>query len=281
MMHTTPRANDEQTTLWNGPAGRAWVEEQESLDRMFESFESMLADTVVEGSRVLDIGCGTGATTIAAARRAGPEGRVTGIDVSEPMLALARERAARAGVAAQFMRADAQIATFEPASFDSFISRFGVMFFGDPVAAFANLHRAARAGGALNALAFRSAAENPFMTAAERAAAPFLPDMPPRRADAPGQFAFADRDRVRDILESAGWREIDIRHVDVVCTLERTQLDRYVTRLGPVGMALAGAPEDLRDRILGIVRAAFAPFVAGREIRFTAACWMVSARAAR
>jgi ubiquinone/menaquinone biosynthesis C-methylase UbiE len=280
MMHTTPQANDEQATLWNGPAGRAWVDEQESLDRMFAPFETMLADTVSAGSRVLDIGCGTGATTIAAARRAGPEGRVTGIDISEPMLALARERAARAGIDAQFMRADAEIATLEPASVDSFISRFGVMFFGDPVAAFANLRRAACAGGALNALAFRSAAENPFMTTAERAAAPYLSNLPPRKADAPGQFAFADRDRVRNILESAGWGDIDIRPVDVVCTLARAQLDRYIARLGPVGMVLSQAPAALRDGIVDTVRAAFAPYVAGEEIRFNAACWSVSARAA-
>lgn len=279
-MHTTPPANDEQATLWNGPAGHAWVDEQESLDRMFEPFETMLADAVIAGSRVLDIGCGTGATTIAAARRAGPEGRVTGIDISEPMLALARERAARAGIAAQFLRADAQSAELAPASFDSLISRFGVMFFGEPVVAFANLNRATRAGGALNALAFRGAAENPFMTTAERAAAPFLPDLPPRKPDAPGQFAFADRDRVRNILESAGWRGIDIRPVDVVCTLARAQLDRYIGRLGPVGMALNQAPDGLRDRIVETVRAAFTPFVAGEEVRFAAACWMLSARAA-
>jgi SAM-dependent methyltransferase len=281
MMHTTPIANDDQAILWNGPAGRAWVDEQQSLDRMFEPFETMLADTVTAGSRVLDVGCGTGATTIAAARRAGAGGRVTGIDISEPMLALARERAARAGIAAQFLRADAQTAQLAVASFDSLISRFGVMFFGEPVAAFANLHRATRAGGELNALAFRGADENPFMTTAERAAAPFLPDLPPRKPDAPGQFAFADRARVRHILESAGWCEIDIRRVDVVCTLPLAQLDRYVARLGPVGMALSQAPETLRERIVDTVRAAFAPFVAGEEIRFGAACWMVSARAAR
>lgn len=279
-MHTTPPANDEQATLWNGPAGHAWVEEQESLDRMFEPFEAMLADSIAPGSRVLDIGCGTGATTIAAARRAAPGGRVTGIDISEPMLALARERAARAGVAAQFLRADAQVAELEPASFDALISRFGVMFFGEPVAAFANLHRATRTGGALNAFAFRSAAENPFMTTAERAAAPFLPDLPPRKPDAPGQFAFADGDRVRNILESAGWREIELRHVDVECALPRAQLDRYIARLGPVGMALARAPDDRRERIVEIVRAAFAPFAVSEEIRFSAACWKVSARAA-
>lgn len=280
-MHTTPRANDDQATLWNGTAGRAWVDEQESLDRMFEPFEAMLAETVAPGSRVLDIGCGTGATTIAAACRAGPEGCVTGIDISEPMLAVARERAARAGVAAKFMHADVQTAELEPASFDSLISRFGVMFFGEPVAAFANLQRATRAGGSLTAFAFRGAVENPFMTTAERAAAPLLPNLPPRNPEAPGQFAFADADRVRNILESAGWREVDIRQVDVVCAFPRADLDRYFTRLGPVGLAMQQAPSASREHIAETVRAAFAPFVEAEEIRFTAACWRIAARAAR
>ena len=278
-MHTSPSANAEQTALWNGTAGSAWVDEQKSLDRMFEPIEAMLADLVAPGARVLDIGCGTGATTIAAARRTGPEGRATGIDISEPMLALARERAARAGVAAQFLCADAQTAELQPASHDLLISRFGVMFFGDPVAAFANLLRATRAGGELGLFVFRSIAENPFMTTAERAAAPFLPDLPPRNADAPGQFAFADRDRVSKILGSAGWRDVDIRAVDVSCGFPRAELDRYVTRLGPVGLILQKAPDDLRERVMDSVRTAFEPFVAGGEIRFTAACWRIAARA--
>lgn len=277
MTNATTQTNDDQTTLWNGTAGRAWVDEQESLDRMFEPFEAMLADAVAPGAQVLDIGCGTGATTIAAARRAGAGGSATGIDVSGPMLALARERAARAGVAARFLQADAQTAALEPASFDSLISRFGVMFFGDPVAAFANLLRATRAGGALTALAFRAAAENPFMTTAERAAAPHLPNLPPRKPDGPGQFAFADRDRVTGILGSAGWRAIDIRPVDVSCAFPRAHLDRYFTRLGPVALVLQQAPEALRERVVDSVRAAFGGFVAGDEVRFTAACWRIAA----
>ena len=153
------------------------------------------------------------------------------------------------------------------------------MFFGDPVAAFANLRGAARAGARLRCVVWRSAAENPFMTTAERAAAPLLPDLPARRPDEPGQFAFADRDRVRRILDESGWSEIDIQPIDVPCAMPENALVRYVTQLGPVGRFLQQADDELRARVVATVRPAFDPYVHGPEVRFTAACWMVGARA--
>src|SRR6185295_17722413 len=142
---TMHAADGEQAALWNGPAGRAWVEAQELLDRMFEPFEDLLVNAIRagSGSRALDVGCGTGSTTLAVARRLGPEGRCTGIDISASMIAAARVRAEREGTSAAFICADAQRYSFAPASFDTIVSRFGVMFFEDPVQAFANLRRAA------------------------------------------------------------------------------------------------------------------------------------------
>lgn len=278
---TTHPTDHEQTALWNGRAGRAWVDAQQVLDRMFKPFEDRLAEAVraAAAHRVLDVGCGTGSTTLAVARLLGAEGRCTGIDISEPMIAAAQTRAEREGTPARFVRADAQTHAFEPASFDMVISRFGVMFFDDPASAFANLRRAARDGAELRFVAWRSAAENPFMTTAERAAAPLLPNLPARRPDAPGQFAFADRQRVRAILEEGGWGEIDIRPIDVPCALPEKELVGYLTRLGPVGLVLQEADERTRTRIVETVRAAFDPYVHGDEVRFTAACWMVGARA--
>jgi SAM-dependent methyltransferase len=273
----------DQAKLWNGPAGQAWVEAQELLDGMFELFERMLVEPIEEesGARVLDVGCGTGATTLAAARRLGARGRAVGIDLSEPMIALARERASHAGSHATFICADAQTYAFEPASFDRFISRFGVMFFEDTVRAFANLHKAATDDAWLDLAVFRSPAENPFMTAAERAAVPYLPDLPPRRPDAPGQFAFADRQRVRLILEQAGWARVEIDPIDVPCVFPARELERYMTRLGPVGLAMQQADAATRDKVVAAVRAGFDPFVQGGDVRFTAACWRVRARGAR
>ena len=203
------RTNDEQTALWNGRGGRAWVDLQEVLDQLFKPFEDLLVEEVRAASahRVLDVGCGTGSTTLAAARRLGAKGHCTGVDISEPLIAVARARAEREGEPASFILADAQTHAFEPASFDMIISRFGVMFFDNPVVAFANLRRAAMDDVKLRCIAWRSAAENPFMTTAERAAARLLPNIPARRPDAPGQFSFADRHRVASILQESGWAE--------------------------------------------------------------------------
>jgi SAM-dependent methyltransferase len=277
----TPETDRTQATLWNGAAGRAWVDAQVLLDRVYAPFEPLLADAVAAGSAaaVLDVGCGTGATTLAVARRLGPQGRSRGIDISEPMIAAARARAEREGVPADFILADAQVYPFEPARVDAIVSRFGVMFFADPVGAFGNLRRAARPGASLRVITWRAAAENPFMTAAERAAAPLLPNLPLRRPDAPGQFAFADAARVRTILDDSGWADVDIQSIDVACTLPEADLMLYLTRLGPVGLALQDTDDDTRARVVDAVRAAFDPYLHGAEVRFTAACWLVVARA--
>jgi ubiquinone/menaquinone biosynthesis C-methylase UbiE len=280
-MDVADETDDEQEKLWNGVAGRGWVEAQELLDQLFKPFEDLLVEAVSARSvsRVLDVGCGTGSTTLAVARQLGANGRCIGIDISDPMLTAARARAERESTPASFIRANAQTHAFEPASFDMIISRFGVMFFDDSVRAFANLRRAARDDAELRFIAWRSAGENPFMTTAERAAAPLLPNLPARRPDAPGQFAFAEQRRVSRILEESGWAGIEIRPIDVACTLPEQELVRNVSRLGPLGRVLHETDEQTRKEVLAAVRAAFDPYVHDAEVRFTAACWMVSARA--
>jgi SAM-dependent methyltransferase len=277
---TKSAVDDSQAALWNGGAGRAWVDEQELMDQVLEPFETLLVEQVTygEGARVLDVGCGTGTTTLAVAQRTRVS-HCTGIDISETVIAAARARAERDRARATFICADAQSHAFSPASFDAIISRFGVMFFADPVAAFANLRRAARDGAALRFVAWRSAAENPFMTTAERAAAPLLPDMPPRDHDAPGQFALADRERVRRILSESGWTDIDIRPIDPVCTFPEPQLVTFFTRLGPLGRMLDQKDEQTRRRVAEAVRPAFDRYVDDGEVRVVASCWDVSARA--
>ncbi|WP_317843128.1 class I SAM-dependent methyltransferase [Montanilutibacter psychrotolerans] len=262
-------------------AGQAWVEAQETLDRMFQPLEDLLVGAVPVGSahRVLDVGCGTGSTTLAIARRLGAGGHCTGIDISDPMIAMARTRAAREGALARFIRADAQTHAFEPFGFDTIISRLGVMFFEDSVAAFANLRRAAVDGAELRFVAWRGAAENPFMTTAERAAAHLLPNLPARPSNGPGQFAFADPDNIHHVLEHGGWADIDIRPIDSACAFPERELVRYLTRLGPIGRVLPDVDAQTRARVVETVRAAFEPYVHGAAVRFDAACWMVSARA--
>jgi SAM-dependent methyltransferase len=269
------------TAIWNGSAGDVWVEMQEQLDRIFAPVEALLADEVaaLAPRSVLDVGCGTGATTLAAARRLAGGGYSLGIDVSEAMIETARQRARREGLGATFVSGDAQRYVFARASVDLFISRFGVMFFDDFVAAFANLHHAAREGAQLRFVTWRGPEENPYMTAAESTAAPFLPDMPVRDPAGPGQFGLADAARTQGLLQDAGWTEIDHQPIDFACSLSASELERYFTRLGPVGTMLQKADAETRARVIEVLQPAFAPFVVGDEVRFTAACWLVSATA--
>jgi SAM-dependent methyltransferase len=330
-MNVSRQSKDEQAMLWNGSAARAWTELQPVLDTALKPFEDILVQAVAAKTAhqniespvaasmpgrafdggycsVLDVGCGTGTTTLAVARLLGSKGQLAngprpngprpngprpsgqrpgdqqpgdqtvGVDISQPMIAVARSRAAAEGSTASFICADAQTHPFEPSSFDIIISRFGVMFFEDPVSAFANLHRAATADAELCFAAWRSPAENPFMTTAERAAGPLLAHIPPREPGAPGQFAFADEARLRYILQASGWANIDIQPLDASCSFPETELVRYFTHLGPLGRVFQEADEHVRTQIIATVREAFAPYVHRDEVRFTAACWKVSAR---
>jgi len=272
--------SDEQSKLWNGSAGCAWVEAQAMLDRTLQPFEDLLVQAVSASGarRVLDVGCGTGSTTRAIARVLGATGRSAGIDISEQMIDAARMLTELDRTSAEFICADAQTHAFAPASFDLIMSRFGTMFFTDPVAAFANLRRAGAQGATLCSIVWRSPEENPFMTTAERAAAPLLPNLQPRRADAAGQFGLADARRMRAILEESGWTAIDIRPIDVTCTLPESELTSYGTRFGPVGVALREADPHTRAQVAKAVRSAFDPYVQGDEVRFTASCWLVGGR---
>lgn len=271
-----------QHALWNGPAGVAWVEAQRILDQMFVPLATHLIDAIAPGTeaQMLDVGCGTGAVALAIAERLGPAGHVTGVDISAPMIAMARERAQRTGSTVDFVVADAQQHAFAAGSLDRIVSRFGVMFFDDPVQAFSQLQRAAKRGGVLHALAWRGPDENAFMTTAERTAAPWLP-LPPRQPGAPGQFAFAERARVERILTDSGWEDIELQPLDVVCRIERADLPTYVSLLGPVGSALRNGdlPAQTRAAVIDAVLQAFAPFIEGDSVTFTAACWDIRARA--
>ncbi|WP_210163328.1 class I SAM-dependent methyltransferase [Niveispirillum irakense] len=279
-MHLLPKGADDQAQLWNGAAGRAWAEECTMMDAMLHPFQERLVAAVAAqgGQRVLDVGCGTGAVTLAIARNR-PAGMVTGIDISAPMLAAAEVRARAAGLDPRFLLADAESHDFAESGFDLVVSRFGVMFFGQPVSAFANLWRATRPGGNLCFFAWRSAVENSFMSLAEKAASSFLPPLPPRQPHAPGQFAFADRDHVAGILRDSGWGEIDIAPMDVECGLPLDRLPTYLSRFGPLGRVMDGLEPGRRQEVLAHLLTSFAPFIQGEEARFTAACWQVNAMA--
>lgn len=274
-------ANKDQEEMWNGVGGKAWVRAQTLLDTAFQPFADILvkAVTAAGATAVLDIGCGTGATTLAMAEALGPDADCLGLDISETMITHARKRAAETGSTAEFIVADAQTYPFEAGRFDMITSRFGVMFFEDPVAAFRNLNRAAQPGTNLIMFSWRGPEENPFMTAAETAARPLLPGLPEREPNARGQFGFADSARVERILSEAGWSDVASEKINVPCRFPLSTLDLYISLMGPVGYAMAqGVDEETRDKVIEAVRGALMDFVEGDEIVFTAACWKTTAQ---
>lgn len=271
--------SDEQAEFWNGAGGDAWVAMQPVMDRILVGFEELLADAAAGrgAKRVLDVGCGVGATTRAIAKRLGPGAKCTGVDISAPMVEAAKEHVAYEDDPPRFLLADAATYPFDEGEFDLLVSRFGVMFFTDPVAAFARLRDAIEVGGGLRFICWRSPEENPFMTTGARAVAHLLPEMPPREPGAPGPFAFAEEGRAAEILAAAGWDGIEVEPVDIPCAFPESDLLRYLARIGPVGAALREADDAKRAEVLRVARTAYEPFVNGDEVRFTARCWSVGA----
>jgi SAM-dependent methyltransferase len=250
---------------------------------MLSPFVAPLLDAaaIQAGDQVLDVGCGNGATSLAAARRA-PEGRVVGVDISGPMVERARRRAADEGIAnVEFVHGDAQDHEFS-AEFDVMISRFGVMFFADPVAAFTNIATALRPGGRVAFVCWQALFANEWVAVPGAALIPIVgpPDMPP--PDAPGPFAFADRDRLHGILADAGFSNIDLEDVHLPALLGGgLPVDDAVAFLAEGGMGkrfLANADGPTTERALAAVRDALAAYETPDGVRLDSAAWLVRAQ---
>jgi SAM-dependent methyltransferase len=236
------------------------------------------------GECAVDIGCGCGATTIALAERVTPGGRVLGVDISEPMLARAQERCAALGLAnVELLQADAQRAVI-PRGHDLAFSRFGIMFFEDPVAAIDNIGRALRKDGRLAFVCWQERARNPWMGIPMAAALQHVPPPPPIPPDAPGPFAFADRDRVARILGDAGFADVAVRSFEHDLLVGgASNLDdaaAFAVDSGSVRTLLRDADEATHRRAAESIRAAFEPYVGSDGVRIAAAAWVVTARRA-
>ena len=246
-MTETPKevANSAQSAYWNAKAGEAWTKNQAIMDRLLSLPGRRLFEhaAIKAGERVLDVGCGTGATVLAAADAVGPGGAVLGIDLSHAMLDLARGRAKKHGGTAEltFEIADAQIHRFAAGRHDLLLSRFGVMFFDDPTAAFTNLSTALRPGGRLCFVCWAPMAENPWFFIPRDAAIKFLgaPEAPPPRA--PGPVAFGDTDYVTEILTGAGFEDISISSetVDLTPISDLVEAAAHALNAGPASRIIA------------------------------------------
>lgn len=275
-------ANADQIAFWNSIAGQTWAALQENLDRQIEPLGALAMDALAPrlGERVIDIGCGCGQTSFALARRVGPTGRVVGVDISAPMLAMARRRTDREAQAeVRFLQADAQTHLFEATGADCAYSRFGVMFFADPIAAFENIRSGLRSGGRIAFVCWRAMALNPFMTAPLEAALSLLPEAPrPPDPNAPGPFAFADPVRVEEILARAGFHDIVLSpHDEAIGGGNVDQAVKTALSIGPLGAALRERPELTRS-VEAAVREVMTYHLTDRGVRLPSASWIVTAR---
>ncbi|MAB15163.1 methyltransferase domain-containing protein [Parvibaculum sp.] len=290
MSEQTSLSNDDQIKYWNGRSGEKWVANQARMDRVLAPYSQAVIETLApeKGERAIDIGCGCGVTTRAIAERTGKEGLALGVDVSRPMIEHARALAAAENNPAEFLLADASSHIFDGPGFDMLASRFGVMFFADPDAAFAHLHGTMKPGGRLAFVCWRPLTENswfhvPLFAALEHVEAP-----EPPAPGAPGPFAFQDKDRVNAILSGAGFGDISIDQLDAEMTMGRTDSDagdavedalHQSLEVGPFSRLFVDLDDTAREKAIGAVRKALAAHNTDRGVVLNGSVWLVTANA--
>lgn len=283
MTDSTTSVNAAQIEFWNGEAGRKWADEQDDLDAMLSplGLGGIARARFAPGEQVIDIGCGCGQTSLVIASQVGPGGKVIGVDISEPMLARARLRAAKVDNLA-FTLADASNYKFAPATVDVIFSRFGVMFFADPAAAFTNIRTALKPGGRACLVVWRPVKENPWVLKSLMVAGKFVPLPAPMGPEDPGPFSFADPERVKRILTTAGFKDVQLEPQDLPMTIGGNRnlsgaVD-FLVGVGPIRGILAEQTPDMQKRIRDAIEAAMAEDFGSQGLRMASATWIVTAR---
>jgi SAM-dependent methyltransferase len=275
--------NADQIKYWNAEAGTKWSEFNPQLDRMLAPLSAVVIDCAapVAGEQVLDIGCGCGDTTMALARRVAPDGAITGVDISTPMLDVARRRATDDDLPITLFNADAETHDLGAARFDLAFSRFGVMFFNNPEAAFANIGGALRPGGRLTFVCWQPLAHNPWARIPFEAIRHLMPPADPPDPHAPGPFAFADSERVKGIITAAGFEDVAVNGYESIMKNGEGDLDtcvRGIMNLGPAARMLREADEATMAAAAKAVRDAVGPYHTGNTLELSSAVWIVTGR---
>jgi len=276
-----------QIADWNDQSGERWVVHQARLDAMMAAFGQAAIEAAAPATdeRVLDVGCGAGASSLDIATRVGSGGHILGVDISEPLIGRARALAPQ-DTPALFQVADASSVKLPQGAFDILFSRFGVMFFDDPTRAFAHMRRALKPGGRVAFVCWRGAAENDWVRLPMSAIRDIVPTMALPDPEAPGPFSFGDRERVARILTAAGFTDITVTPFDASIPFgEGATRDaaiddavKMTLEVGPLSRSLADQPDDIRSRASAAVRAAFAGRSDEQSVMIDGATWIVTAR---
>lgn len=289
MAEQTPEnPNADQISFWNGAGGEQWAKNQEAMDENLKPFADAAIELAAAGSgeQALDIGCGCGDTTLFLADRVGLDGHAVGLDISEPMIARAKERAAAVETMGmpcpRFVVGDASSYGFKTANYDLLFSRFGVMFFSDPSAAFANMRRALRPGGRTAFVCWQPMAVNDFFLVPTAAALTILPKPEAPEPNAPGPFAFGDADRLNTILKEAGFADISIEGLELDMEIGKGRgieaAGKELTRSGPIGRMVAEISDDDREAVTDAVIEALGAHSRNGKVFLGTKTWLVSAR---
>ena len=282
MTSTATERHVRQIEAWNGPMGEQWAANEARTERGLAPVLSALMDWAAPtpGMRVVDVGCGAGGTTLALAQAVAPSGHVTGLDVSAVILEAARARLAGTPNVTLAL-ADALAWHIDGPPADLLFSRFGVMFFGDPVAAFANLRRSLAPTGRFAFAAWARQSDNPWVEIPLKAALTVVPPPPPPAPDEPGQFAFGDPARVFRILHDAGYARVRLRPFDFTMRFPADDLHQTaagMTNMGNIGRLLRDRPEQDRARAAEAIAAVLPPYVQGNLVVMPARVWLFDAQ---
>lgn len=282
-MAQTTGENSAQAEIWNGDVGQKWAEEQADLDSMLAplGLGGIAKANFAPGESVIDVGCGCGATSLAIAANVTPGGQVLGVDISGPMLTRARQNAEKTGNV-NFALADASTHKFAPASADVIFSRFGVMFFANPSAAFANIRTALKPGGRVCLVVWRPVKENPWVMKSLMIAAKHVTMPAPLGPEDPGPFSFGDRARVTRILEAAGFKEVKLEPQDLLITIgagrDLAGSVDFLLGVGPIRMILAEQTPAVRQKVRDEIIADLAADFDAQGLRMGSATWIVTAQ---
>ena len=278
----TKHINQDQKDFWNNQKGQIWVSLEQKIDSMLEPLgdETLKILAVKDGEHIIDVGCGTGTTTLKLAGLLCNNGSVTGVDISKPILECAKKKARESSANnIEFVLADAQNHDFVFESCDAIFSRFGLMFFEDPVAAFSNLRKGLKSGGRLTFVCWADRSVNDWIEVSTNIANKYL-ELPPKAAPRdPGPFAFEDPLYLNEVLSDAGWNEILIENFATTNVVGKSikEAADFLSRMGPMSVPFENSEGSVQRKVIGALEECFVDYFTRRGVEMHFSTWIVIA----